>query len=261
MTNGSMPALIILGIAAVLGAMTRKRRRRSGSWNRSTSTGTGGTPLLDLSDHGDQLKAVEAATLKPKKPVNTEVSRILIQLEQITRQRPVHGYRIFAQMSLGAFIATEGPGDRKEIGHLAWRAISAKRHDFLIIDGRGYPAVAIEYHVPATLSKPDRPPHAMRLTSSARKGRDRTRRNPGELRHPPISDEGRACAGPLRKSCPVHAGCACSPVVAMTTREYRCGQPAREWHRIIAQYRRADTVRAYVQSVVHGSQPSVDDGV
>ena len=47
---------------------------------------------------------------------------------------------------MGAFVATEGPRDRKEIGQLAWRAISAKRLDFLIIDGRGFPAVAVEYH-------------------------------------------------------------------------------------------------------------------
>jgi hypothetical protein len=146
MTSGMLPALIVLGLFAVLGALIPTRRRRSGRWNLAKPTRNRGTPFLDLSDHGDQLKAVEAAILKPKKPVNSEASRVLIQLEHITRQRPARRYRIFAEMSLGAFVATEGPRDRKEIGHLAWRAISAKRLDFLIIDGRGYPAVAIEYH-------------------------------------------------------------------------------------------------------------------
>ena len=146
MTGGLFPALFFLGILAALGALIPTRRRRSGSSNRAKRTRNGGAPYLDLSDHGDQLKAVEAAILKPKKPVNSEASRVLIQLEQITRQRPERRYRVFAEISLGAFVATEGPRDRKEIGQLAWRAISAKRLDFLIIDGRGFPAVAVEYH-------------------------------------------------------------------------------------------------------------------
>jgi hypothetical protein len=60
--------------------------------------------------------------------------------------RTAHHYRVFAEVSLGAFVTTEGTEGQKRAGWLAWMAINSKRVDFLIIDTFGHPAAAVEYH-------------------------------------------------------------------------------------------------------------------
>lgn len=120
-------------------------KRRSRVRERPTGLSAGG-PFLDLSDPGDQLKAVEAAVLTPKKPVNREAAIVLRQLEHVVKTRTTHHYRVFAEVSLGAFVTTESTGGQKRTGWLAWMAINSKRVDFLIIDTFGHPAVAVEYH-------------------------------------------------------------------------------------------------------------------
>lgn len=150
MTIGFLPTLIGLGVLVLLAALVPGRRSRSREeWNRRTQPGNKEKlGFLDPSNHGDQLKAVEAAILKPKKPVNRSASVVLRQLEEIVKNRATHRYRVFAEISLGAFVASDGPEGQERVGKLAWKSINAKRVDFLIIDTYGHPAVAVEYHGP-----------------------------------------------------------------------------------------------------------------
>lgn len=143
MTTGLLPIVTGLGIAAVIAGLI-PRKRRSRAWRPTASRKNAG--FLDLSDAGDQLKAVEAAVLKPRKPVNRQASTVLRQLEHLVKTRLNHHYRVFAEVSLGAFVTTESPEGEKRKGWQAWMAINSKRVDFLIIDTFGHPAVAVEYH-------------------------------------------------------------------------------------------------------------------
>lgn len=140
MIPGLLPIVIGVGFAALLGGLIPRRQTRAR--RRRVRSGADG-PFLDLSDPGDQLKAVEAAVFRPKKPVNREAAAVLRQLEHLVKTRAAHHYRVFAEVSLGAFVTTEG---QKREGWLAWRAINSKRVDFLIIDTFGHPAAAVEYH-------------------------------------------------------------------------------------------------------------------
>lgn len=143
MNIGLLPILIGLGVAVPIGLMPRRRGSRPGPRPAAPRDKNG---YLDLSEPGDQLKAVEAATFRPKKPVNREASAVLRQLERVAKTRTTHHYRVFAEVSLGAFMTTEDSQTRRHTGWLAWMAINSKRVDFLIIDTFGHPAVAIEYH-------------------------------------------------------------------------------------------------------------------
>ena len=147
MMSGLLPAILVLGAAAALAALMPGQRDNARKWNRGTPVRKGAQiEFLDLSNHGDQLKAVEAAILKPRRPVNQAASVVLRQLEGIIRRRATRHYRVFAEVSLGAFVTADGPDGQERIGNLAWRSINSKRVDFLIIDQDGHPALAVEYH-------------------------------------------------------------------------------------------------------------------
>ncbi len=143
MTPGLLSIIIGVGSGALLADIIRSRGFRA---RRRLTRARSDGPLLDLSDPGDQLKAVEAAVLRPKKPVNREAATVLRQLEHLVKTRAAHHYRVFAEVSLGAFLTTEGADGRMRAGWLAWMAINSKRVDFLIIDTFGHPATAVEYH-------------------------------------------------------------------------------------------------------------------
>jgi very-short-patch-repair endonuclease len=138
-------ALIALVAAALLLSLAEGQRRRPRKWHRLTPQGRDKT-FLDLSDPGDQLKAVEAATVTPRKPVNYSASGVLKLLEALVADRRAHHYRVFAEVSMGAFLTTAAPKGHEHIGNLAFRSINSKRVDFLIIDTAGHPALAVEYH-------------------------------------------------------------------------------------------------------------------
>ncbi len=143
MTPALLPIAIGAGFTALLAGLIPKRQSRPRK--RRPRPGAGG-PFLDLSDPGDQLEAVESAVLRPKKPVNREAAAVLRQLEHLVKTRTAHHYRVFAEVSLGAFVATGGSEGQTHAGWLAWMAINSKRVDFLIVDTFGHPAAAVEYH-------------------------------------------------------------------------------------------------------------------
>jgi Protein of unknown function (DUF2726) len=138
-------ALIALFAAAILLSLAEGHRRKPRYGRRPTAR-KAERPYLDVSDPGDQLKAIEAAILTPRKPVNYSASGVLKLLEALVADRSAHHYRVFAEVSMGAFLRTDAPKGHDHIQNLAFRSIISKRVDFLIIDTAGHPAVAVEYH-------------------------------------------------------------------------------------------------------------------
>jgi hypothetical protein len=98
---------------------------------------------FDFSNYQHQLIAVERTSFKVKKPVNAEASRVLKIIENTISLRHSFRYRVFPEISLGAFLATEPGG---ELNDEAWRSINPKRADFLIVDPYGHPVFVLEYH-------------------------------------------------------------------------------------------------------------------
>ena len=103
MTSGFLAIVIGVGCVALLARIIPNRKFRP---RRRLARARSDGPVLDLSDPGDQLKAVEAAVLRPKKPVNREAAAVLRQLEHLVKTRAAHHYRVFAEVSLGAMALT-----------------------------------------------------------------------------------------------------------------------------------------------------------
>ena len=97
----------------------------------------------DLSDYSNQVKFIEQAVLRSRKPITAESFRVVYSvLERSLEPR----YRILAEVSLGSFIGTDNKSHSDYASDLAFRSINSKRVDFLIIDPLGAPHLAIEYH-------------------------------------------------------------------------------------------------------------------
>ncbi|MBT0957075.1 DUF2726 domain-containing protein [Alphaproteobacteria bacterium KMM 3653] len=86
------------------------------------------------------IEAIEQTEFKKKRIMHPEEFKLFCAVERVLKTK--RGYRTFAQVSLGEVLTTKG---RSEVSDLAFRAINSKRCDLLVIDGRGFPALAIEY--------------------------------------------------------------------------------------------------------------------
>ena len=86
--------------------------------------------------YNDHAAAVVGQKFKPKRLMNRREYELYRLLERWVREKD-GGYRLFAQVSLGEILQIEA--------YKAFRAINAKRCDFLIIDWRGLPVIVIEY--------------------------------------------------------------------------------------------------------------------
>ena len=90
----------------------------------------------DIADTDNQMRFIDEANLWPEKPVNKEAYKVLVAVEQWV-DKHYHGYRVFAEASLGAFIRASTDEAR--------RSFSGKRADFLIVDAFGKPFLVVEY--------------------------------------------------------------------------------------------------------------------
>ena len=137
-------AAVLIGVA-VLFLDLKSRRTGAKRWSRmgagrrpwAPTPQSAQPPAVDLSDHGAQLKVVASARFEARRPVNREASQFLYLIERALAEAE-GGHRVFAEVSLGAFLATS---DR-----LAWMVVNSKRVDFLVIDAGGFPVLAVEYH-------------------------------------------------------------------------------------------------------------------
>jgi hypothetical protein len=96
-------------------------------------------PPPDFSDVGQQLHFVMAGSFQRRRLLNFSEYRVfkVIDHEIATAQR---GHRVFAQTSLGEVLQSPDAN--------AFRSINSKRVDFLIVDGGGWPVLAVEYQGP-----------------------------------------------------------------------------------------------------------------
>ena len=89
-----------------------------------------------LDPRRDQLVIVQNGQYHKRRLLNGEEYQLFRMLEDWIAGRPGR-HRLFAQVSMGEILGSE---DR-----LAYACVNSKRCDFVIIDGQGYPVVAIEY--------------------------------------------------------------------------------------------------------------------
>lgn len=91
-----------------------------------------------------QLSAVLAVEVSRRKPINKSAYRLLIEIEKAISENAPRA-RVLAEVGMGAFLSTGKPGEQSPDDKAAFWAFNAKRVDFLVIDGRGNPAFAVEY--------------------------------------------------------------------------------------------------------------------
>lgn len=89
-----------------------------------------------LDPRRDQLAIVQNRQYHKRRLLNGEEFHIFRKLEDWIANRPGH-HRLFAQVSMGEILGSEDG--------VAYACVNSKRCDFIIIDGKGYPVVAIEY--------------------------------------------------------------------------------------------------------------------
>jgi hypothetical protein len=91
---------------------------------------------FDLADPAQQLKAVMAASFQKRRVLSpSEYRAFKIIEDEVTAFGK--GYRVFAQTCLGEIL--------KSSDQPAFHSINSKRADILVIDGGGWPVLAIEY--------------------------------------------------------------------------------------------------------------------
>jgi hypothetical protein len=90
----------------------------------------------DSRDIGRQLSAVMASSFQKQRLLNaSEYQAFKIIEHDVAMERK--GFRVFAQTSLGEVLKSPDPD--------AFRSINSKRVDILIVDGGGWPVLAVEY--------------------------------------------------------------------------------------------------------------------
>lgn len=140
--DGAWAAAIILGLSAailvIVGAASGARRApyrrrfrtvypfRKGYWTQD----------FDLADPTRQLHAVEAASFQRQRVLSGSEYRVFKIIEDEVAAFG-KGHRVFAQTSLGEIL--------KSSDQAAFHSINSKRADILVINGGGWPVLAVEY--------------------------------------------------------------------------------------------------------------------
>ena len=96
----------------------------------------------DSSGKPDRLALLQRATVKARRPINPEAYKILLILEKVVAESAPRA-RVLAEVGLGAFLGTEKDGGDDD--DRAYWTFANMRADFLVIDGRGNPALVVEY--------------------------------------------------------------------------------------------------------------------
>ena len=143
MLADSVPGIVLIAIAAWILLIYFVVARPSGSVSARWPRRVYRAPFrfeknlsLDLTDVGQQLHAVMAASFQRRRLLSTsEYQAFKIIEADVAAER--RGYRVFAQTSLGEVLTS--PDEN------AFRSINSKRVDILIVDPGGWPVVAVEY--------------------------------------------------------------------------------------------------------------------
>ena len=125
--------LVVVFVTHTSGKSNSSRRYRH--QHRSAASVFVEDSAPNLTDYGQQLRAVEAASFEKQRLMNRSEYRAfkIVEDEILAAGR---GYRVFAQTTLGEIL------DSRD--EFARRSINSKRIDILVVDSAGWPIVAIE---------------------------------------------------------------------------------------------------------------------
>lgn len=98
----------------------------------------------DIKDTNNQFKFIDQCDLRAVPPVNKEAVQVLYGLEEWIRANQPK-WRVSFEVGMGAFIRTPYDPENRQLA-AAFSSYNSKRVDFLVIDQRGLPKLAIEYH-------------------------------------------------------------------------------------------------------------------
>ncbi len=153
--HGELSLILLIaavGVTAIwlneMRGSSRRGKFRSSSRNWSTSQSSNWQkPVSVDAPRGSvdrQLSALRSSKIVPKKPINKTAYRVMVDLERELRARAPKA-RVLAEVGMGGFLSTGGGGDLLPEDREAFSAFVAKRVDFLVIDGFGNPAFAVEF--------------------------------------------------------------------------------------------------------------------
>lgn len=137
---------LLLGVTAVAFATLLSDKRRTGrsyhrAWKpRLASASSSG----DLADPKFQMECISRVDFEAQPLLNRSEYQVLLLLEVVVRELQA-GHRVMAQTSMGEILRPRPTSSSKRDEELAFRSINSKRVDFLIVDRRGLPALAVEY--------------------------------------------------------------------------------------------------------------------
>jgi hypothetical protein len=130
---------LIVWVILIYSIVARPSRSASPAWRRPlfrNKRRLGGGLPFDIQDVGQQLHAVMAASFEKRRLLSPAEYRTFKIVEtELAASRS--GYRVFAQTSLGEVLASGSEN--------GFRSINSKRVDILIVDGGGWPILAVEY--------------------------------------------------------------------------------------------------------------------
>lgn len=140
--DGARAASLVLGVAVIIffvvvaARMDRRSMRRRRYWTSYPSRRPEWNRDFSPADPVRQLRAVAAASFEKQRVLSRSEYRVfkIIEDEVATFGQ---GHRVFAQTSLGEIL--------KSSDETAFHSINSKRADILVIDGGGWPVMAVEY--------------------------------------------------------------------------------------------------------------------
>lgn len=136
------PLLMLAAVLAIAVTVLKARLATPRSRSRARRGSHKGTPEPHDGQPVHQIDAIEAVQFETIPVLNKEEARLLPKLEKLLSQL-APGFRVMAQVSLAEILT---PRSTSKTAHdRAFRAINAKRVDFVIFDHSGRVVVAIEY--------------------------------------------------------------------------------------------------------------------
>ncbi len=134
---------LLIGLLAVWFILSARKQTRRRYYGPKAGFDRGQAQSAPLSLE-NQLSALRATKITKRRPVNRSAFQVQLALEKGVRQHAPKA-RVLPEVGMGAFLSTAGGGDLLPEDREAFRAFAAKRVDFLVIDGQGMPAFAVEY--------------------------------------------------------------------------------------------------------------------
>lgn len=101
---------------------------------------------VDTKNPENQLKFLETGHIRKTSVMGFEAYQRFKFIEEFLLRRDFKGYRVFAETCLGGFLAHQKHQNQIYSKDQIEAGFRCKRLDFLIINPKGFPALAIEYH-------------------------------------------------------------------------------------------------------------------